>query len=323
MRKSYKKNFDDHVNYLKNNTKNDQKINEQIIGGIKKKAKRCKEKNFNFMKEIIQVIEKNYPRTSRNIKYSYEDVLSSLILFTTTQVSWRRFQGKVPGKYLNTLHLQFARKGIYKKINSHLLELYLEKDRSLKLKYQSIDSSFIANKRGLSNTTSKFITNNRYNGRKKYLKISHLVDSKGVVLGSHIIPGNCSDCKSVDSTINNINVNINTLKCSNNNKHKQYLLADSGYDTKEIHKSLIDKGYTPIIKPNKRNTKDENKKRKLTVKQEKIYKKRQVVESSFAWTKSYAVINQNYEKTVESYNGLLILANSIILSKKINNERTG
>lgn len=321
MKKSHKKNFNDHVDYLKNNAKNHQKINERIIGGIKKKSKKCRGKNFNCMKEITQVIEKNYPRTSGNIKYSYEDILSSLILFTTTQVSWRQFQGKIPGKYLNSLHLQFVRKGIYEKINGHLLELYLEKDRSLKLKYQSIDSSFIANKRGLTNTSPKFITNNRYNGRKNYLKISHLVDSKGVVLGSHIISGNRSDCKSVDDTIDNINVNVNTLKCSKNNKHKQYLLADSGYDTKEIHKNLISRGYTPIIKPNKRNTKDESKKRKLTVAQDKIYKKRTIVELSFAWTKSYAVINQNYEKTIPSYNGLLILCNSIILSKKINKER--
>ena len=138
MKKSYTKNFNDHVDYLKNNAKNDQKINGQIIGGIKKKSKKCREKNFNCMKEIAQVIEKNYPRTSRNIKYSYEDILESLILFTTTQVSWRRFQGKIPGRYLNALHLQFVRKGIYEKINSHLLELYLEKDRSLKLKYQLI-----------------------------------------------------------------------------------------------------------------------------------------------------------------------------------------
>jgi hypothetical protein len=162
MKKSHKKNFDGHVDYLKNNKTNKSKINQQIIGGIKKKSKKCGEKDFNFMQEIIQVVNKNYPRTSRNIKYTHEDILSSLIYFTTSKVSWRKFQGKIPGRYLNALHLKYIKKGIYEKINTHLLELYLEKNRSLKLKYQSIDTSFIANKEGHSNTSVKFITNNRY-----------------------------------------------------------------------------------------------------------------------------------------------------------------
>lgn len=79
---------------------------------------------------------------------------------------------------------------------------------------------------------------------------------------------------------------------------------------------LIELGYTPIIKPNNRNRKKENK-IYLTSKQWKIYRKRQIVEASFAWAKDYPVINQLYEKTISSYNGLLQLVNSIILSKKI------
>ena len=79
---------------------------------------------------------------------------------------------------------------------------------------------------------------------------------------------------------------------------------------------LIELGYTPIIKSNNRNRKKENK-IYLTSKQWKIYRKRQIVEASFAWAKDYPVINQLYEKTISSYNGLLQLVNSIILSKKI------
>ena len=39
------------------------------------------------------------------------------------------------------------------------------------------------------------------------------------------------------------------------NRYKQYLFADSGYDSKENHNFLIKKGYTPIIIQNKRNIK--------------------------------------------------------------------
>ena len=70
---------------------------------------------------------------------------------------------------------------------------------------------------------------------------------------------------------------MNTKKYSNNNKYKQYLLADSGYDSKKIHKTLIEKGYIPIIRPNRRRTINKSKLRKLTLKQKRIYKHRPVV----------------------------------------------
>lgn len=45
----------------------------------------------------------------------------------------------------------------------------------------------------------------------------------------------------------------------NHNRYKQYLLADAGYDTNENKNLLTQKGYTPIISPNMRNTKDKKK----------------------------------------------------------------
>ena len=78
-------------------------------------------------------------------------------------------------------------------------------------------------------------------------------------------------------------------------------------------------GYIPIIKYNKKNTRDENKinERKLKGKNLKIYKKRVVVESYFSWIKNYPIINQNYQKTIESYLGLLLLVASFTIFKKI------
>ena len=43
----------------------------------------------------------------------------------------------------------------------------------------------------------------------------------------------------------------------------------------------------------------------------------QISENGFAWLKSYPITNQIYEKTMSSYNGLVTLVNSIILSNKI------
>lgn len=47
------------------------------------------------------------------------------------------------------------------------------------------------------------------------------------------------------------------------------------------------------------------------------YKKRLIIESFFSWIKNYPSINQ---KTIASYNGLLMLASSILISKRITND---
>ena len=77
--------------------------------------------------------------------------------------------------------------------------------------------------------------------------------------------------------------------------------------------------YTPIFAYNKRNTKDKEKIKmnRLKGKKLKIYKKRNIIEAFFSWIKNFPVINQNYQKTLESYNGLLSLASSIIISNKM------
>jgi hypothetical protein len=100
-----------------------------------------------------------------------------------------------------------------------------------------------------------FIDYNKYNGRKKYFKISTVTDSFGTPLSSSIISSKQSDNISINETINNIPVDLNTLKNSKNNRYKQYLLADSGYHSQNNINYLKKIGYTPIIAYNKRNCK--------------------------------------------------------------------
>jgi hypothetical protein len=127
------------------------------------------------------------------------------------------------------------------------------------------------------------------------------------------------DSKTLIDNINKL-PNLNTLKNSKVNRYKQYFLADSGYDTEENKNFLKEKGYIPLIKYNKRNTKDKNKIKKnlFTKKHKQIYKRRLKIEPFFAWLKNKPVINQNYQKTIESYFGLVTIANLIILRIKMN-----
>jgi len=164
-----------------------------------------------------------------------------------------------------------------------------------------------------------YIDYNRYNGRKKYHKVSILTDSIGIPLSVAMISSKQSDALSIPETINNLHINLNTLRNSKINRYKQNILGDSLYHSKKNIAYLKSLGYNPIIKYNKRNTKNKKliKKNKFTIKEKEIYRKRIKIETTFAWIKNFPVINQNYQKKIESYNGLFLLATSILISKKI------
>jgi hypothetical protein len=138
-------------------------------------------------------------------------------------------------------------------------------------------------------------------------------------LSTTLISSKQSDSTSLIKTIEQIPINLNTLRNSKINRYRQYMLADSGYDSKPNKEFLKKKGYIPIIAYNKRNCKNKKiiEKNKLKGKSLMIYKKRTIAEHSFAWLKNFPCINQNYQKTLESYYGLLLLASSIVISKRV------
>ena len=324
-----------------------------------------------------------------NQKYTLEYIFLCLIDFcvsgccfmkhykasSTTHVRTGKNIDPISGKYLNELHNKFVRRGYYEELNKDILEAYLKNGREEKLRIQSIDTSFIANKRGSvennikivipkksnqkqrkrarKGTTiqikakkqsketrvkkqsketivkkqtkvneaieEKTIDFNRYNGRKKYFKISTITDSKGITLATTIISSKRSDNVSIEETMEKIPVNLNTLRNSKINRYQQYFLADSGYDSNFNRSLLKSRGYIPIIATNKRNCKDENKlKQKEMIPKHKIlYKQRGKIETTFSHIKHYPVLNQMYEKKVESYHGLLLLMTTFYIFKKI------
>jgi len=88
-----------------------------------------------------------------------------------------------------------------------------------------------------------FIDYNRYNGRKKYFKISTITDSFGTPLTSTIISSKQSDNISLIETIEKMPINLNTLRNSKVNRYKQHLLADSGYHSNANKENLEKIGY--------------------------------------------------------------------------------
>ena len=311
-------------------------------------------KKFNLIDFAVPIIDLICPiKYSPNGKYNNRYFINCLIDFLKIGISWNKYKGSheypINGKYLNQIHNRYKREGVYDEIEKHIKNKYLKTGREHKLKIQIIDSSFIQNKQGciknnnhlLSNEEQqknikirennknlpkrkrkkerKFIDFNRYNGRKKYFRISVITNSDGKPLERSISSSKRSDSTTLIENVNNLPSNLNTLQNSKINRYKQYFLGDSGYDTKKNKNFLKEKGYTPLIKYNKRNCKNKEiiKNNIFKGKHKQIYKKRPIIENFFAWIKNYPVINQNYQKTIQSYDGLFSLACSLIISKGI------
>ena len=182
-----------------------------------------------------------------------------------------------------------------------MLSKYLGKNKTKKCKYQSIDSSFIYN-----NQCREKLNRNTYYKGKKGIKISTIVDSNGIPLSILLLNGNESDIVTLIRTYQNIQIQTNSSKYTDHNRYKQYILADKWYYLKNNIDYIDSIGCIPIIAVNNRNTKDMNKIKCMSVEHKKIYKKRIIVENFFMKIKKYPKINIIYEKTIKSYNGLLL-----------------
>jgi len=121
--------------------------------------------------------------------------------------------------------LFFSRKGIFENVYEKLYQQYIRNKRFTKLKYQSIDSSFIMNKNG-----KQRLGRNKFFKNKNCYKLSFIVDTYGFPLSIHINSGNINDSK-----LGLINLNRLFLCTKKIDIYKKpYLLADKMYDTKEF-----------------------------------------------------------------------------------------
>lgn len=266
--------------------------------------KLCKNKVYD---EINRQLLNRYFKKNKEIKTKYQIIDSSFI------------QNK-GGSVKNNNHLLSEKEKIK---NAHIRNenIWIDKENiKIKSKNNKINNTndkipYIKKKKERT-----FIENNRYNGRKKYFKIDTITDSIGTPLVSTFVSSKQSDCDSLEKTINSLPINLNTLNNSKINRYKQYFLADSGYHSKKNIDFVEKKGYIPLIKYNKRNERRKHiiKKNTFKGKQLKIYKKRMIIESFFSWIKNCPTINQNYQKTIESFNGLLLLCSSFFISKRMN-----
>ena len=93
------------------------------------------------------------------------------------------------------------------------------------------------------------------------------------------------------------------------------LTLDSGFDSERNHAIIEDAGLVPVIKPNRRGTKNEEKLHAMFEKadeQEEAYKQRYKIERTFAWEDAYRKTTIRYEKRSDTHMGFKYLAYSLI-----------
>ena len=93
------------------------------------------------------------------------------------------------------------------------------------------------------------------------------------------------------------------------------LTLDSGFDSERNHTIIKDAGLVPVIKPNRRGTKNEEKLHTMFAKEEEqqeVYTQRYKIERTFAWEDNYRKTVIRYEKRSDSHMGFKFLAYSMI-----------
>ena len=266
--------------------------------------------------EKLSPIKNNFYKN--NQKYTIRDYIIGIIDVVQNSYSWNSYNGMMNGNTLRKKHHEWCLLGVYEDLHKNSFQRFLKtKSATCELKYQSIDSTFIQDINGCKKSSYNKLYRCKKNSVPKGIKITSIVTTSGIPISINIDTAKKYDSTLLPKAIENIIINCNTKKYQNNNRYKQYLLADAGYDSKNNNKLLFDHGYEPIICPNNRNTKSRSLIRKLNKTQKKIYKKRIIVENYHSWIKKFPKIKSLHERNIENYKGLLFLAISLIIKRRI------
>lgn len=269
------------------------KNEEQIIKDIKNKTPN---KQYNLVTNIVKKSLISYIMKDKNI-YKYYDfsyktqkhnlnlIISEIIELIKYAKTYRSSQN-IPKSTLFDHFKKLTKLGILKNTYRELLEVYLTKTPTKKLKQRYTDTTFIVNKYGTENIG--------YSGKHKRTgtKVSLDTDLNGVVLRDYIDSGNVYDSKIYMKQYNNPYYSDKVIK------YNKILIADSGYDSSLIKNACKNDNIKPIIKYNKRKCKDETiiNSNKFDKKTFEVYRTRFSIEKTNGLLKSIHRIQTRYDR---------------------------
>ena len=139
-------------------------------------------------------------------------------------------------------------------------------------------------------------------GSKRHI----ITDKNGIPLSTFITSANTHDVTVATNTIDNIVIK-RPSSSHNKSKHKQNLCLDKAYHSKEVEQEIIKRGYNSHIR-HRREEKKQNK---------KYTARRWVIERTNSWHNRFRKLFTRYEKKDENYLGLVQLANSLIVYRRL------
>ena len=260
--------------------------------------------------DLYKVHKKNNGSIKKHIN---QDRFLALTQFINNSCYWSRFKssvlssGIINGKYLNQIHNEYCDFNIYDSVYRKIHKIYLEITNYESLTNLSIDSCFIRNILGKDAARNPAINN------KPGYKVHVLVDSNRIPLSFCVTDCNIHDSVVVNRLINNIIIDkeIFSTYCST-------FLADSAYSGFITIDIVTSFGLSVIMGRNKQHAKRNVVINRAYPHDLKHYKKRGIVENFFSNFQRIPCLINNYQRNIKSYEGLILLYCSSMLSKKIN-----
>ena len=266
-----------------------------------------------LIRNYVQIHSLFVPTT--NSKYTLDQILDVIEYVLITGSSWRSLDlpifnsTNIKWQSIYYHFQKFSKANVFKNVYLQLLNKYFKKDRSSKLKYLSVDTSFIRNQ------CSSNVAFNGFVKKKRLSKLSMIVDSNGVPISALIIAGNHNDQKLFFKNWENTFIEIRST--SSNNKHKRYLLADAIYDTNKVRETVKIKNIHPIIWYKKYKSSSLLKNKILSLQEKKIFKRRIIIENCFSWVFQNQRTNKRFDKSNQSYLSFLFMAFTRILLRRM------
>ena len=144
-------------------------------------------------------------------------------------------------------------------------------------------------------------------GSKRHI----LTDKDGIPLSAIITSANTHDITVAIDTVDRIVIKRPSSSSSepkHNQKKKQNLCLDKAYHSKEVKQESVNRGYIPHIRHRREQEEKKHKRHPA---------RRWVVERTNSWHNRFRKLFTRYEKKEENYIGLVQLANSIIVYRRI------
>lgn len=136
-----------------------------------------------------------------------------------------------------------------------------------------------------------------------------LVDGKGLPLGMHLAPANRAECQLAEATLDH--VAVRRAGPGRPRKKPDRIIADRAYDSRKLFDLMKQKGIdfiAPHLRTRKNRYQDGRKLRR--------YRRRWIVERTFAWLFNFRRLVSRYDHKIEHFRAFLFLACALIALRR-------